>query len=307
MLPVASVVIPCHNRPDALRRAVNSVLGQTMRDLEVIVVDDASTDATGEVTFRDRRVRQVRHAVNRGPAAARNTGFAEARGAFVAVLDSDDEWLPRKLEAQIAALGKNAEACVCGYVEISEQGERQIIPDTGEDWRRRLHWRSEIAAGSTPLVRREFLGSRELDERLRLLEDWEWLLRIAQATEIVTVPEILVHKHEGDRRPDPDLAMRCTAIFLEKHDSDFGAEGWRYRRWVRAKHFERLSEICFRARQLRRGCAWLLRSYRENPLQNPVRLGALLAAPVDWFTGGSLIEDAAAIKNRIARSGSHRG
>lgn len=100
-MPTVSVVIPVYNRAHCIAEAVESVLGQTFRECEVLVVDDGSTDATPEVLARyGDRIRYLRQE-NAGPAAARNRGIRESRGEFVAFLDSDDLWRPEKLELQV--------------------------------------------------------------------------------------------------------------------------------------------------------------------------------------------------------------
>ena len=103
--PQVSVVIPTYNRAHILGRAIDSVLQQTHRDLELIIVDDGSSDGTAALVrgIEDPRVRYV-HQQNRGVSAARNRGIAEARAEWLAFLDSDDEWLPQKLERQFSAL-----------------------------------------------------------------------------------------------------------------------------------------------------------------------------------------------------------
>ena len=107
-MPTVSVIIPTYNRADTLGTAVESVLDQTMADLELVVVDDASTDHTDEVVEgyaeSDDRVRRVAHEQNRGGSAARNTGIDAATGEYVAFLDSDDVWHPEKLEQQLARI-----------------------------------------------------------------------------------------------------------------------------------------------------------------------------------------------------------
>ncbi|WP_028575166.1 glycosyltransferase family 2 protein [Desulfonatronovibrio hydrogenovorans] len=96
-----SVIIPTFNRAGFLKKAVDSVLGQTLADLELIVVDDGSEDATRQVlnSFNDKRLRYY-YQENRGVSAARNLGLDKARGKYAAFLDSDDYWLPKKLELQ---------------------------------------------------------------------------------------------------------------------------------------------------------------------------------------------------------------
>ena len=101
-----SVIIPTYNRASLLPRALDSVLRQTWEDLEVIVVDDASRDDTPQVmaACTDPRVRYIRLEKNSGACVARNTGVAQARGEWIAFQDSDDLWLPEKLEKQMAYL-----------------------------------------------------------------------------------------------------------------------------------------------------------------------------------------------------------
>ena len=101
--PKVSVIIPTYNRAHLVGRAIRSVLNQTYQDFEIIVVDDGSTDNTEEVvkSFNDPRIRYIRHEKNRGGSAACNTGIRAARGEYIAFQDSDDEWLPEKLEKQM--------------------------------------------------------------------------------------------------------------------------------------------------------------------------------------------------------------
>lgn len=114
--PKVSVIIPTHNRPHTLPRAIHSVLQQGYADIELIVVDDASkTAATAEVvagfTSTDPRVRYIRREVGGGAAAARNTGIEVALGEFIAFQDDDDEWLPGKLEQQVALMNELGAEC----------------------------------------------------------------------------------------------------------------------------------------------------------------------------------------------------
>ena len=111
-----SIILPMYNRAATLRRCVESVLAQTCADWELIAVDDGSVDESVRVVeaFGDARIRLLRHERNRGPSAARNTAIEAAHGEYLALLDSDDEWLPTKLEKQIARLRVgDCELCGC--------------------------------------------------------------------------------------------------------------------------------------------------------------------------------------------------
>ncbi|MES2489433.1 MAG: glycosyltransferase family 2 protein [Pseudomonadota bacterium] len=114
--PKVSVIIPTHNRPHTLPRAIHSVLQQGYADIELIVVDDASnTAAAAEIVanfaLTDPRIRYIRREVSGGAAAARNTGIEAAMGEFIAFQDDDDEWLPGKLERQMALMAELGEEC----------------------------------------------------------------------------------------------------------------------------------------------------------------------------------------------------
>ncbi|MCI0564408.1 MAG: glycosyltransferase family 2 protein, partial [Nitrososphaera sp.] len=112
-----SVIIPAYNRVQTIRRAVQSTLDQTYTDIEVIVVDDASTDGTVEAVeaIKDPRIKVHRLSQNAGPSHARNCGIRLASGELVAFLDSDDAWLPRKLEKQVRLFAQKGERCGLVY------------------------------------------------------------------------------------------------------------------------------------------------------------------------------------------------
>ncbi len=132
--PRVSVVIPCYNGERFVAEAIQSVLDQSMRDFEIIVVDDGSRDGSRAVVAKyldDRRVRHVEHAENRGIAAARNTGIKEARSEFIAFLDQDDLWYPEKLEKQLQVFERDKSGeigLVFSAHKISSKGRPPCTP-----------------------------------------------------------------------------------------------------------------------------------------------------------------------------------
>lgn len=127
--PLVSVVTPAWRAAAFLPATIASVEAQTLGDWELLVVDDASPDATAEVAAaaaaRDPRIRLLRHEANRGPAAARNTALEAARGRYLAFLDADDLWLPAKLERQIAFMQAQGAALSCtAFRRIDQDGQR---------------------------------------------------------------------------------------------------------------------------------------------------------------------------------------
>jgi glycosyltransferase involved in cell wall biosynthesis len=202
-----SVVIPTQERPHYLRRAIQSVLGQTFGDLELIVVDDGPSDATARLvgSYRDPRVRLVRHDSNRGVAAARNTGIAASSGRYVAFLD-DDIWLPPKLERQLQLASERGAEVVHTLVYVAD-GDGNVFAAPSE---RGFRLFREVAASGYPydlLLRRSsffintFLVRREcveavggFDEELAALEDLDFVHRLRRRYALHLVDEPLV-KH----------------------------------------------------------------------------------------------------------------
>lgn len=135
--PLVSVIIPIYNRAHLIRRTLDSVLKQSYRNLEIIIVDDASTDNTEEVikTIADPRIRYIRHPTNSGGGTARNTGVKEATGKYVTFLDSDDQWLPDKIKLQIGAMENcdHSEKMV-SYTQFTSENIYQvsILPKRGK-------------------------------------------------------------------------------------------------------------------------------------------------------------------------------
>ena len=195
---MVSVIIPTYNRAHVLPRAIESVLKQTYTELELIVVDDASTDDTAAVmtAITDPRVRYVRKE-HGGAAAARNRGIAEAKGEFIAFQDSDDVWHSDKLEKQLAYLrAERADAVFCAFHRCEEGGDVwQTFPHEeihGGVIRYEELLFENLVSTQTLLARREVLQQERFNERYPALEDWELALRIAKAFKLAYLKEPLV-------------------------------------------------------------------------------------------------------------------
>jgi glycosyltransferase involved in cell wall biosynthesis len=189
MIPRISVVVPAYNCAPHIAACVSSVLNQTESDLELIVVDDGSTDATLDELgrFSDPRLVVLRNPANQGVSRATNAGLARARGEYLAALAADDLWLPAKLERQVAHLetDQGIDASYTWIRHIDAQGnllstiERN---DLGPDPVATLLTSRQIKLACTLVVRRSALNRTALlDPRLRTNEDWEYLLRLALA------------------------------------------------------------------------------------------------------------------------------
>ncbi|MBS1419447.1 MAG: glycosyltransferase family 2 protein [Firmicutes bacterium] len=197
-----SVVIPSYNRKDKLPACIESVLGQSYKNIEVIVVDDASTDGTPALFQRisDPRLRYLRYEENRGACYARNYGARRASGQFLAFQDSDDTWHPEKLEKQLACLLESgADMCFCGMNRISADGSRFYYPVHGFDPGRALEQflAENRASTQTMLMRRYVWEELGFDESFRRYQDWDFSIRAAAAFRLCYLPLALADSEVG--------------------------------------------------------------------------------------------------------------
>lgn len=243
MPPLFSVVIPTYNRVGLLRRAIESVLSQTLQDFEMIVVDNGASDETRALVegFGDGRISYVRMDRPGGAPAARNEGIRRSRGRYVSLLDDDDEYLPRFLEATLRRFerGDGLGFTWCGITMVHD------TPDGEKVVRERL-WRlrfdtparvrgsrlaaSRIGTGFGLTVRRDCFEEVGLFDESLLIEDTDLLLRLlAHGVRFDAVPEVLVkiHRHAGPKLSrrvlepehlrEQEQLLERYAGFLESH------------------------------------------------------------------------------------------
>ncbi len=207
MEELVSVIIPTHNRVAMLERAVNSALAQTWRHIEVIVVDDASTDGTAAYLARaaaaDMRVKAITNGVAKGGAEARNQGIGVARGIFIAFLDDDDWWEPVKVERQAVLLRTtpSASAATSDFLVHGARGTEIIAIPPNLSLNDLL--KANLAGGASVCMARkttleEFGG---FDPRLTSGQDWQLWVNLRQRGPIVKDADPLVHyaAHHGER------------------------------------------------------------------------------------------------------------
>lgn len=211
--PLISVIIPTYNRGDLIFRAINSVWEQSYGNLEIIVVDDHSQDHTPDIIQKiaDSRLHYCRHETNLGGSAARNTGIKQAKGQYIAFLDSDDVWLPHKLETQLEAINQqdsHLEPVVC-YSKFQKSDpvfyQPGILPHRGKQPQETVADYLWLGGGeiltSTILVSRTLATADPFATGLPKHQDLDVVLRWGfQGAEFIFVPQVLTIWHNEPRR-----------------------------------------------------------------------------------------------------------
>jgi glycosyltransferase involved in cell wall biosynthesis len=270
--PKVSVVIPVLNRPVAVRRAIDSVLAQTFQDFEIIVVDDGSTDETAAAVHAcvDPRITLIRHDRRRGGGAARNTGIRAGSAPYVAFLDSDDEWLPTKLQRQLELFERSSERLALVYTGaewIYPDGTvRAVIRRPHADLARRLLTSNVVGETSVGMVRRSALNEiGGFDESLPSCQDMDLWLRLCERFRAASVSEALVRvtkAHDSSRITDNVAdAVRGRALFCDKHREKLIRRGVLHLYLRRSGWWQQR-----RVRDSRHARSLYLESLRSNPV-----------------------------------------
>ena len=194
-----SVVIPAYNRAHCIQNAINSVIAQTYPPKEIIIVDDGSTDNLQEIidSYSASQLRLVKHQTNKGASQARNTGIEQAKGDYIAFLDSDDTWCPNKLEAQVAFMKQHNLEASCTNFAFYRNGtlEQESVYRPYKSIRltqKDMAWGCFISPGSTFICKKELLTRIcGYDTDFQRFEDWDLLFRLSQHCDIGWLNESL--------------------------------------------------------------------------------------------------------------------
>lgn len=226
---MVSIIIPTYNRAKTIERSIQSVLQQTINDLEVVVIDDCSDDNTYDVVkkIQDPRVRFIRLESRSGACAARNRGIDEAKGEYIAFQDSDDKWENNKLEMQLTALRDNrADICSCRVKR--HNGEREILfpqidgISTGflshEALCRKSHVSTQtIIASNTVFQRHKF------DPLVKKAQDYDWIIRASKEYSVYFINIPLVEQFiqkDSITLSGPEFIIESHEYFLRKYKEE---------------------------------------------------------------------------------------
>lgn len=231
MSELVSVVIPSYGGGEFLRRTVDSVLGQTYQDIEVIVVDDNGVGTENQLKTAEQmrvyennpKVRYVCHEVNKNGSAARNTGAKNAKGTYIALLDDDDEFYPDKIEKQMevmSSLGDNYALTYCGIrAFVGETMDHEYRPTQSGSLLYEVLIHKVVIGSSSLLIKRsawEEMGG--FDESFWRHQDWEFTARVCAAYKVKATDHIGVKRHILMRNSpqNPDQTLQYRNHYLEK-------------------------------------------------------------------------------------------
>lgn len=231
---VVSIVLPTYNRAQLIGRAIQSILEQTYREFELLIIDDGSTDDTKNVvkSYEDERIQYYKLEQNCGPAYARNIGIIHAKNKYIAFHDSDDVWRKEKLEKQMEVMLQSPEQVglvygCCKYHGLTGETDyfprREIALDKKRGFIYPKLLEENLVGMPSLLVRRQCIEKAGMfHERFRSLEDYEWMLRLGRLFEAEYIDEVLVDVYAQvesvNRNLSVNFSARCTLIGMYKEE-----------------------------------------------------------------------------------------
>lgn len=293
--PLVTVIIATYNEANYLESSITSVLSQSLRETEVLVIDDGSTDKSMDVIQRlassDGRIRTIRLSENSGPSVARNIGLDEARGKWIAIMDADDICVPQRFATQIQFLeSTNVDLCGSWFVEFGQGPSRTVRwPHTQDALRASMLFQNSICH-PTVMARRRVFDRYHYNPKYRLAEDYELFSRAQADFNMANVPKVLVRyrRHpkqatQSQRDAMEDVAKDIRIKVLANQEIVATEEEKRLHNLIRAP------QSIYSMNDLGRIEAWLLKlvSHFDHPeaqraIASQWTRAAVRAAPLGW-------------------------
>ncbi len=282
---IVSVIIPTYKRNTTLERAINSILNQTIGNLEIIVVDD-NDEKSKYRKFNEKlmskyrsnnKIIYLKHRKNLNGAAARNTGIFYSKSKYIAFLDDDDEYLENKIELQIKLLEQLDNtwgAVYCGY---SEYGKNKLLSTNlglsyGNLKNKLLLKESTISAGSTLLIKRSILNELNgFDTAFSRHQDWELLIRFFRKYKIAFVNRTLVKIYLDDNRKnrtDTENLILIKKLFLKKYKKDIEEMPISLQKEVYKRHYLEITRSYIQNKNINRAVKY----YKKSKIYSKISL-----------------------------------
>lgn len=218
---MVSVIIPTHNRVKLLFRAIESVINQTYNDIEIIVVSDGSTDDTDVFMQRyldNSRVKYISYSPARGGNYARNKGIEAAEGEYIAFLDDDDEWIPTKIEKQVALMEENHEVGLVytgiNCIYVNERISYIFKPIYRGDLSKEILFQNCIGSTSSVMLRQSLCRACRFDENLQARQDFDLWIKVLQGckADVITEPMVNYYNYRNQNQISASTAKYVKAI-----------------------------------------------------------------------------------------------
>ena len=267
IIPIVSIIIPTYNRADLISRSVKSVLNQTFKNFEIIIVDDGSTDDTENVvkSFDDLRIKYIKCEKNKGACVARNIGIKIAKGKCIAFQDSDDEWLPEKLKKQMNIFKTLPQENIVytGFWRIKDN-KKTYIP-LGRVRQKEGNIYKELLKGNfistqTILAKKEcFKKAGMFDENLPRFQDWDLVLRLAKYYnfKFIDEPLALCYFTSKSISTDSNALLKAFKIIEGKYFKNLSNK-------LLAKHYFRVGNTLCLDKKFRLGRSYFIKSVKLN-------------------------------------------
>ncbi len=268
---LVSVIIPTHKGAESICRAIDSILNQTYKNVEIIVVDDNGENSEEQLRTQEKiqqyendlRVKYIVHGVNKNGSAARNTGVRESKGEYISFLDDDDEYMPDNIEIQLKVLNKLPDdygATYCDMLQIRPGMQDEVIGSDKSGYILEEFAKRKVAIGTcVVLLKREAMDYlKGWDESFKRHQDWEFMLRFLDRYKIAHIDNVGVVRYVTARHnaPNPDILSEYRMHYLTKMKYIFEKFDSKTRKEIYDSHYSEIGKAYFKKGKLKKCIEW---------------------------------------------------
>jgi len=296
MMEKVSIIMPTYGSHGCLDKSIQSVMNQTYTDWELIIVDDNNPDTEArketeqlvKMYQEDERIRYIQHNHNRNGSAARNTGISCAVGSYIAFLDSDDEYMPRRLIRCVESLSECTDPTFAGVYtgcEITQNGKiirRRTNIKSGNFITEALAAGFPLSSGSNLFIRSDVV--RELDgfdTSFRRHQDYEFLVRFFRKYSLIAIPDILLVKNEiGINRQNTEMFYKTKRNYLEKYEKDIKKLSNKDQKYIYVEHYLSLQSTAFNQHKVGQFCKFTFCAFKKRSTYTVIRTAKLFVRTI---------------------------